>query len=80
MRIGPLWWSLAIGADMGGNMTMIAASANVVGIDVYKRSMDKKNDKSIDFVGFMRYGVPITLTSLILGLCYIFIRYYILHI
>ncbi len=78
MTIKTLWFALAIGADMGGNMTMIGASANVVGIDIYKRSMDKKKDDPISFMKFLKYGAPITIVSLILGLIYVYIRYFLL--
>lgn len=78
MNIKTLWFALAIGADMGGNMTMIGASANVVGIDIYKRSIDKKKDESISFMKFLKYGAPITIISLILGLVYVYIRYFLL--
>lgn len=37
-EILPLWFSLTIGADMGGNMTLIGASANVVGADIYQKT------------------------------------------
>ncbi|GIW62516.1 MAG: membrane protein [Patescibacteria group bacterium] len=75
LNIKPLWVAIALGADLGGNMTMIGASANVVGIDIYKRSIDNKKDKTISFMNFMRYGFPLTITTLIISLIVVVIKH-----
>ncbi|GIW63207.1 MAG: membrane protein [Patescibacteria group bacterium] len=75
LNIKPLWVALTLGADLGGNMTMIGASANVVGIDIYKRSIDTKKEKNITFMNFMRYGFPITISTLIISLIFIVIKH-----
>lgn len=75
LNIKPLWEALTLGADLGGNMTMIGASANVVGIDIYKRSIDTKKEKNITFMNFMRYGFPITISTLIISLIFIVIKH-----
>ena len=65
-----LWWSLAIGADLGGNATIIGASANVILAGIAERE-----GHPIRFVQFVRYGVPLTLLILILGTIWVWIRY-----
>ena len=65
-----LWWSLAIGADLGGNATIIGASANVIMAGIAERE-----GHPIGFVQFVRYGVPLTIIILILGTIWIWLRY-----
>jgi Na+/H+ antiporter NhaD/arsenite permease-like protein len=61
-----LWWALALGACLGGNLTMIGASANIVSVGMAKRS--KVN---ISFLEFMRFGVVITLLTLTVASAYL---------
>lgn len=70
MPIEPLWWSLALGACLGGNLTLVGASANVVAVSIAERS-----GHPISFVHFMRYGVITTFMSLILASLYVWLRY-----
>jgi len=70
MPIEPLWWSLALGACLGGNLTLVGASANVVAVSIAERS-----GHPISFVHFMRYGVITTFMSLILASVYVWVRY-----
>src|SRR3990170_1584583 len=70
-EVRPLWWALAIGADFGGNFTLIGASANVV-----VAGMSERAGRKISFVKFMAYGVPITLLSLVVATPYVLLRYY----
>jgi Na+/H+ antiporter NhaD/arsenite permease-like protein len=65
-----LWWALAIGADLGGNATIIGASANVILV-----SMAEREGHPIRFVTFLRYGVPVTLGSIAVSSVYIWLRY-----
>jgi Na+/H+ antiporter NhaD/arsenite permease-like protein len=67
----PLWWALALGADFGGNFTLIGASANVV-----VAGMSERAGHRISFVKFMLYGIPVTLVSLVLATAYVVLRYY----
>ena len=48
----PLWWALALGADLGGNATAVGASANVVVIGIAAR-----NGLPISFWTFTKYGL-----------------------
>jgi Na+/H+ antiporter NhaD/arsenite permease-like protein len=67
----PLWWSLALGACLGGNATLVGASANVV-----SASISTKNGYPISFMDFTKYGLAITLLSLILSTGYVLIKYF----
>ncbi len=67
----PLWWSLALGADFGGNLTLIGASANVV-----VAGMSERAGQKISFIKFMLYGTPVTLVSLVVATVYVLVRYY----
>ncbi len=67
----PVWWSLALGACLGGNATPIGASANVVVLGVLERS-----GKRISFFQFMLMGVPVTLMTLLIAQAYLYLFYY----
>jgi Na+/H+ antiporter NhaD/arsenite permease-like protein len=67
----PLWWALALGADFGGNFTLIGASANVV-----VAGMSERAGQKISFLRFMAYGIPVTLVSLTIATAYVVVRYY----
>jgi Na+/H+ antiporter NhaD/arsenite permease-like protein len=66
-----LWWALALGADFGGNFTLIGASANVV-----VAGMSERAGQKISFLRFMAYGIPVTLVSLVIATGYVVVRYY----
>jgi len=70
-EVRPLWWSLALGADFGGNLTLIGASANVV-----VAGMSERAGQKISFVKFMLYGIPVTLVSLLIATLYVVLRYF----
>jgi len=65
-----LWWSLALGADLGGNATAVGASANVVAIGLAKR-----NGVHISFWEFTKYGLVVAAMSVALCVPYLWIRY-----
>jgi Na+/H+ antiporter NhaD/arsenite permease-like protein len=65
-----LWWALAAGADLGGNFTIIGASANVI-----LASMSEREGHPITFGTFLRYAVPVTLGSILVSTAYIWLRY-----
>jgi Na+/H+ antiporter NhaD/arsenite permease-like protein len=67
----PLWWALALGADLGGNATAIGASANVVVLGIAKR-----NGHPISFWGFTKYGLITTAVTVALCVPYLWLRYY----
>ena len=65
-----LWWALAIGADLGGNATIIGASANVI-----LAAMAEREGHPITFGAFLRYGLPVTLGSILISTLYVWLRY-----
>jgi Na+/H+ antiporter NhaD/arsenite permease-like protein len=68
-----LWWALALGADFGGNLTAVGASANVVMLGIARRS-----DTPISFWEFTRKGVLVTAMSIGLAALYLWLRYFVL--
>ncbi len=69
----PLIWALALGANLGGNATIVGASANVV-----VASMSEARGYPITFVQYLRYGVPATLATMVVATIDIWIRYLVL--
>lgn len=63
-----LWWALALGACLGGNFTMIGASANIVTVGMAKRFR-----VDISFVEFMKFSAVITFITLIVSSAYLMI-------
>ncbi|MFG6148401.1 ArsB/NhaD family transporter [Halobacillus sp. B23F22_1] len=70
MNVDPIWWSLALGACLGGNGTLIGASANVV-----VAGLAASYKEPIPFLKFALYGIPILILSLCICTLYIFLRY-----
>ena len=68
-----LWWSLALGADLGGNATAIGASANVVVLGIAARS-----GYPISFWEFSKYGLIVTVVTIGLSAPYVWLRYFVL--
>ncbi|WP_343782644.1 ArsB/NhaD family transporter [Alkalibacillus silvisoli] len=69
--IDPMWWALALGACLGGNGTLLGASANVV-----VAGIASTNGVKIPFIRFMLYGLLIVVVSLIIATVYMLIRYF----
>ncbi len=63
-----LWWALALGACLGGNFTMIGASANIVTVGMAKRFR-----VDISFIQFMKFSAVITIITLIIASIYLVI-------
>jgi anion transporter len=66
-----LWWSLAFGADFGGNATIIGASANLVAI-----GLAEKAGVHISFWKFAKYGIIVTAVSVAMIYPYILLFYF----
>jgi len=69
-NLEPLWWSLALGACLGGNGTLIGASANLVAAGISARE-----GYPIRFLTFLKYGFPLMLLSVALSSVYVYLRY-----
>ncbi|HEV2784135.1 MAG TPA: ArsB/NhaD family transporter [Actinophytocola sp.] len=67
-----LWWSLALGADLGGNLTAVGASANVVVIGIAKRM-----GTPISFWEFTKKGAVVTAITIALAAPYLWLRYFV---
>ncbi|WP_280276651.1 ArsB/NhaD family transporter [Nocardia wallacei] len=68
-----LWWALAAGADFGGNLTAVGASANVVMLGIAKRA-----DTPISFWEFTRKGAVVTAITITIAAPYLWLRYFVL--
>jgi Na+/H+ antiporter NhaD/arsenite permease-like protein len=62
MNILPLWWALALGADFGGNLTLVGSSANIVAANLAQHSGHR-----ISFREFLVYGVATVFVTLIVA-------------
>jgi Na+/H+ antiporter NhaD/arsenite permease-like protein len=71
-QLSPLWWSLALGACLGGNGSLIGATANVIAADMAAN----RTKTPIHFWEFTRVGFLIMLLSLTLSTVYIQLRYF----
>ncbi len=70
-KVHPLWWSLSLGTCLGGNGTLIGASANIVAVGIANHS-----GLNISFKDFTKVGAIFTLNSMLLSTLYIWFRYY----
>jgi Na+/H+ antiporter NhaD/arsenite permease-like protein len=66
----PLWWCLALGACLGGNMTIIGAAANVIVSETAAGEGYK-----ISFMKFLKYGLVVTFISLLMSSVYIYFKF-----
>ena len=66
----PLFWALALGACLGGNGTLIGASANVVVSQIARR-----NRYPVNFRQFTKYGFPLMILSVAISSVYLYFRY-----
>ncbi|MGX8796366.1 SLC13 family permease [Fusibacter sp. JL298sf-3] len=70
MNVTPLWWALALGACLGGNGTLIGASANVI-----VSGMLKKHGHELTFMRYMKTGFPVMIVSIIISSVYLAVFY-----
>ncbi len=66
----PVWWALSIGACLGGNGTIIGASANVVA-----RGIVERDGRSLSFVGYMKVAFPLMILSMVISTVYLLVFY-----
>jgi Na+/H+ antiporter NhaD/arsenite permease-like protein len=66
----PMWWALSLGACLGGNMTIVGASANVV-----VANMAAREGHPITFWQFLRYGTALVVISMVISTVYLYVRY-----
>jgi Na+/H+ antiporter NhaD/arsenite permease-like protein len=65
-----IWWALAMGADLGGNATLIGASANVI-----LAGMAEREGHPISFGRFLSYGVVVTAGTMVIATVYLWLRF-----
>lgn len=70
MDIMPLWWALSLGACLGGNGSLVGASANVV-----VAGMMAKEEHKITFGGFLKTGFPLMILSVAISTVYLVLIY-----
>jgi Na+/H+ antiporter NhaD/arsenite permease-like protein len=70
LPLEPMWWALALGACLGGNLTIVGASANVVVANMAHRS-----GQPISFLEFLRLGAVVVLISMAISTVYVWARY-----
>ena len=66
----PMWWCLSLGACLGGNMTIIGAAANVIVSET-----SAAHGYQIKFMEFLKYGIVVTMISMVLSSVYIWLRF-----
>lgn len=66
----PLWWALALGACLGGNGTIIGASANVVIVDIARKAGYR-----ITFWQFFKLGFPVMVGSIVISGIYLWLLF-----
>jgi Na+/H+ antiporter NhaD/arsenite permease-like protein len=71
---GVLWWALLLGTVLGGNLTSVGASANIVAVGIAQRA-----GHPVSFWDFTRRGVVVTGVSFVLSLGYLWVRYFALN-
>ncbi len=70
MDIAPLWWALSLGACLGGNGTLVGASANVV-----LSGISKRDGHEITFGSYLKIGFPLMIMSIIVSTVYLVVMY-----
>ena len=69
-NLEPLWWSLSLGACLGGNGTLIGASANII-----VAGLAAREGNPISFIEYFKIGFPLMLLSIVMSSIYIYFRY-----
>lgn len=70
INIVPLWWALSLGACLGGNGTLVGASANVI-----VSGMLEKHGHKLSFIEYMKIGFPIMILSITVSSIYLIVFY-----
>jgi Na+/H+ antiporter NhaD/arsenite permease-like protein len=68
--IMPLWWALSLGACLGANFTIIGSATNIV-----TAGLAARDGHPISFKRFLKYGVPITLVSIVISMIYLWLTF-----
>ena len=69
-NLDPVWWSLALGACLGGNGTLVGASANLI-----VAGLAAERGVNITFIKYFKVGFPVMLLTIVLSTVYVYLRY-----
>lgn len=69
-NLEPIWWSLALGACLGGNGTLVGASANLI-----VAGLAAERGVRITFINYLKVGFPIMILTIVLSTVYVYLRY-----
>ena len=69
-HLEPVWWSLALGACLGGNGTLVGASANLI-----VAGLAGERGVHISFLKYFMIGFPLMLLTIMLSTAYVYLRY-----
>ena len=69
-NLDPVWWSLSLGACLGGNGTLVGASANL-----FVAGLAAERGVRITLVDYFKVGFPIMLLTIVLSMAYVYVRY-----
>jgi Na+/H+ antiporter NhaD/arsenite permease-like protein len=67
----PLWWALSLGACLGGNGTLIGASANLT-----VAGFAQRNGVPFNFITYTKWAAPLTFMSIVLCQIYLWLRFF----
>lgn len=70
MDVEPLWWAISLGACLGGNGTLIGASANVV-----LSGVSGKHGYPITFKTYTKIGFPIMIVTIVISTVFLLLKY-----
>ena len=70
VNLEPIWWSLALGACLGGNGTIIGASANLI-----VAAMAAEKGHNISFVKYLKVVFPVMLLTILISTIYVYLRF-----
>lgn len=70
MDVTSFWWAISLGACLGGNGTMIGASANVVLSDI-----STKHGYPITFKSYLKVGMPFMLLSIVISTVFLVVKF-----
>jgi Na+/H+ antiporter NhaD and related arsenite permeases len=71
MDLAPLWWALSLGACLGGNGTIIGASANVIAV-----GMAKERGHKITFKNYFKVAFPMTILTVVISTIYLYLVFF----
>jgi Na+/H+ antiporter NhaD/arsenite permease-like protein len=69
--MAPIWWALSLGACLGGNGTLVGATANIIVAGFAGRA-----GHPISFARFLLIGVPVLLLSVMIAAGYLYLRHF----